>query len=84
MSQFGFTCPKRTLSMCMFGPCNSAHALGIRIVFVDKPTYIPTYIYHAKSLLNTPQCGVRFAHDHIIDFCMKCLVFSEPVIEREN
>ena len=50
MSPVGFYRPILTLSMRAFGPRNSAYAFW-------TTTDIPTYIYHAKSRLNTPVWG---------------------------
>ena len=54
MSLVGFYRPILTLSMRAFGPRNSAYAFWNT---TDIPTDRPTYIYHAKSRLNTPVWG---------------------------
>ena len=53
-----FKLPKLTLNMRMFGLHISSHAFWHFHRIIDKPTYQHTYIYHAKSRLNSPVWGL--------------------------
>ena len=52
----GLTAKKKTLSMRVFGPRNSAYAVNLTYE-TYRHIYIYIYIYHAKSRLNTPVWG---------------------------
>ena len=81
MSLVRFYRPILTLSMRAFGPRNSAYAFWTT---TDIPTDRPTYIYHAKSRLNTPVWGSLRSPNYIpppltVHFSMTRSVRYQPI-----
>ena len=61
VSQVGLNCPKLTLSMRVFGPCNSAHTFLHTYFCMGFPrqTNILTYIYISREIsIEQPSVGL--------------------------